>query len=97
MESRVHEGVARSFNKEETYIEIRLQLAKKLKKHRLQCHITQVELAKAVQSSQSRVAKMESGDPAVSVDLLIRTLLALGATHRELAKLIAGKGASRAA
>jgi transcriptional regulator with XRE-family HTH domain len=37
------------------------------------------EVADLIGSSQSRVAKMEAGDPSVSVDLLIRALLALGA------------------
>jgi transcriptional regulator with XRE-family HTH domain len=50
--------------------------------------LTQVDLAKAVQSSQSRVAKMEAGDPSVSLDLLVRSLIALGATSRELARII---------
>ena len=50
----------------------------------------QVELAKVVSSSQSRVAKMEAGDPGVSVDLLIRSLLALGTSNRELGRMISG-------
>jgi hypothetical protein len=45
--------------------------------------------AKVIQSSQSRVAKMEAGDPTVSLDLLVRSLLALGASNSELAKIIA--------
>lgn len=32
---------------------------------------------------------MEAGDPSVSIDLLIRSLLAMGATHRDLANVIA--------
>jgi hypothetical protein len=48
----------------------------------------QVELIKLARSSQSRVAKMEAGDPSVSLDLLIRSLLALGASNRELARMI---------
>src|SRR5690349_16034028 len=74
---------------EEAYIEIRLKLAEALKQHRVRRHVTQEELAKAVRSSQSRIAKMESGDPTVSIDLLIRTLLALGTSNRELGKIIA--------
>lgn len=37
-------------------------------------------------SSQSRIAKMEAGDPSVSLDLLIRSLFALGVTKRDLNK-----------
>ncbi|HLA82604.1 MAG TPA: transcriptional regulator, partial [Thermoleophilia bacterium] len=44
--------------------------------------------AKRLKSSQSRVAKMETGDPSVSLDLLVRSLLTLGASRRELARII---------
>jgi transcriptional regulator with XRE-family HTH domain len=47
-----------------------------------------VELARKLNSSQSRVAKMEKGDPTVSVDLLVKALLAMGATRRSIAKAI---------
>ena len=82
---------------EEAYIEIRLRLAEGLKRRRLRRRITQVELAKSVRSSQSRIAKMEAGDPTVSIDLLVRTLLALGASKRDVADLISGSSTSRAA
>jgi hypothetical protein len=42
-----------------------------------------------LKSSQSCIAKMERGDPSVSIDLLIKSLLALGTTRREIAKVIA--------
>jgi transcriptional regulator with XRE-family HTH domain len=51
-------------------------------------HLTQAALARKIGSSQSRVAKMETGDPSVSIDLLVRSLLALGADPRELARII---------
>ena len=82
-------GSAKEFlelsDEEDAYIELRLKLAEGLKARRLGRGLTQVQLAKAVRSSQSRVAKMESGDPTVSLDLLVRSLLALGTTNRELA------------
>ncbi len=93
-------GSARDFleltEEDEALIEIRLRLADGLKKRRARRRITQTELAKAVRSSQSRIAKMEAGDPTVSIDLLVRTLLALGASAKDVAKLISG-GAQRAA
>jgi transcriptional regulator with XRE-family HTH domain len=49
---------------------------------------TQTEVADLIGSSQSRVAKMEAGDPSVSVDLLIRTLLALGANRWQVGRAI---------
>jgi ribosome-binding protein aMBF1 (putative translation factor) len=74
---------------EEAYIELRLKLAEGLRARRQARGITQVELAHTLKSSQSRVAKMEAGHPTVSLDLLLRSLLALGASNRELAAIIA--------
>lgn len=75
---------------EEAFIELRLRLSRGLRARRLDARFTQAELAAAIGSSQSRVAKMEAGDPTVSVDLLVRSLLALGASDRDLARIIAG-------
>ena len=73
---------------EESLISLRHKLAEGLKDRRVRKRLTQVELAKAVNSSQSRVAKMEAGDPTVSIDLLVRSLIALGASNSDLAKII---------
>jgi len=73
---------------EEAYIELKLALSQSLKKRRQRKRITQTQLAKLIKSSQSRVAKMESCDPTVSIDLLIRSLLVLGTTKKELARVI---------
>ena len=70
-------------------IEMRLALGRSLKERRLASGRTQQELASQVGSSQSRVAKMESADPAVSIDLFVRSLLKLGATRQELGRIIA--------
>jgi DNA-binding XRE family transcriptional regulator len=74
---------------EAAYIELKLTLGAQLKQCRQQQKLTQVELAKRLQSNQSRIAKMEAGDPSVSLDLLIRSLLALGLTPTDLARIIA--------
>ena len=75
---------------EETrYIELKLALSASLKAERLKQGITQVELAKMMGSSQSRIAKMEAGDPTVSVDLLLKALLSLGVTKKQISKIIA--------
>jgi predicted transcriptional regulator len=71
-------------------IELRLKLAEGLKARRKAAGVSQVKFAQTIKSSQSRVAKMEAGDPTVSLDLLVRSILALGASNRELAALIAG-------
>lgn len=70
------------------YIELKLALSDKLKAKRVSKKLTQTELAKIMRSSQSRVAKMEAGDPAVSIDLLVKSLLALGVSRKELGRSI---------
>ena len=72
-------------------VDLRLRLANGLKLQRVQRRLTQGELAKVVRSSQSRVAKMEAGDPSVSIDLLFRSLIALGASSSDLAKIISSR------
>lgn len=74
---------------EELYVELKASLSQYLKRQRLASHLSQQELARLVKSSQSRVAKMEKGDPSVSIDLLIKSLLVLGTTRREIARAIA--------
>ena len=76
---------------EQAYIELRLKLADGLKARRSQSKLTQVEVAASLGSSQSRVAKMEAADPSVSVDLLVRSLIALGADNQDIAKIIAAR------
>lgn len=76
-------------SEETAYIELKLELSKNLKERRQERQLTQNQLAELVSSSQSRVAKMESGDPSVSLDLLIRSLLALGVSNKELSRMIA--------
>ena len=75
---------------EATYLEMKLRLAETLRKLRKDRSLTQMALAKRLKSSQSRVAKMEGGDRSVSLDLLIRTLLALGASQKDVGSVIHG-------
>jgi len=73
---------------EANYIETKLALAQHLKARRLRKRLTQIQLAKLLNSSQSRVNKMETGDPSVSIDLLVKSLFALGVSKKELGKAI---------
>lgn len=82
---------------EAAYVELKVALARSLKKRRQAKKWTQTQLAAAVGSSQPRVAKMESADRSVSVDLLIKALLTIGATRRDLAKTIGATKARNAA
>jgi DNA-binding XRE family transcriptional regulator len=71
---------------ESAYVELKLALSRSLQERRLRRKLTQEQLARLIKSSQSRVAKMEAGDPTVSIDLLVRSLLALGTSGRALAR-----------
>ena len=75
---------------EDLVVDLRMALADALRTRRLRDEMTQAQVAGVVGSSQSRVAKMEAADSAVSLDLLVRSLLALGATRKDLARIIAG-------
>ena len=83
-------------DEEAAYVEVRLRLAESLRHRRQKRKLSQTDLAKLLRSSQSRVAKMEGGDPSVSIDLLIRSLLALGASNRDLARAISGAALPKA-
>jgi DNA-binding XRE family transcriptional regulator len=82
---------------EAAFVEMKLALAESLRRRRQARRLTQTQLAKRIGSSQSRVAKMEAADPSVSIDLLMRSLLAMGASRAELAKIIAKRRPRRAA
>lgn len=75
---------------ESVLIEMRLALSRSLRQRRVDHGLSQAELAARMESSQSRVAKMEAGDPTVSLDLLVRSLLTLGASVADIAKALKG-------
>jgi ribosome-binding protein aMBF1 (putative translation factor) len=77
---------------EAAFIELKLRLSESLRKRRTRQNLSQTALAKKLKSSQSRVAKMEAGDPSVSVDLLLKALLATGATRNDLARVFGPRG-----
>lgn len=74
---------------EAAFVELKLALAGHLREVRLRNGWTQAQVAHKLGSSQSRVAKMEAGDSSVTLDLLVRSLLSLGASTREVATVIA--------
>lgn len=69
---------------EAALVEMKVDLSRTLRERRSGAGLTQAQLAKRLGSSQSRVAKMEAADPSVSVDLLVRGLLATGATRGDV-------------
>lgn len=74
---------------ENAFIELKLALSRQLKELRKAQKFSQETVAKKIQSSQSRVAKMEACDDTVSIDLMIKTMLSLGATNQDIAQAIA--------
>jgi transcriptional regulator with XRE-family HTH domain len=70
---------------------MKLALARCLRELRIKRKFSQARVAELVGSSQSRVAKMESGDPSVSVDLLIRSILAVGASTGEVVRALGSR------
>ena len=73
---------------EASLVELRLALSRNLKAWRTKRGWSQIQLARQLKSSQSRIAKMEAADASVSVDLLVRSLFVVGATPRDLARTI---------
>ena len=88
MDSRQRDRLPRVEPEEASFIELKLALAAGIREVREKSGLTQTEVAAGLGSSQSRVAKMEAGDRTVSLDLLVRSLLAMGTTKRELARII---------
>ena len=79
------------------FLEMKLALASGVRELRERKGLTQTALAERLGSSQSRVAKMEAGDRSVSLDLMMRSLLNIGATPTEIAKWIRRAETDRAA
>ena len=73
---------------ESRYLDLKFALMESLRAEREARNVTQAELAKLMGSTQPRIAKMEGGDPSVSVDALLKALIALGVTKKKLAKII---------
>ena len=84
-------------NEEVALIEVKLALAAAVRRQRNSQRMTQASLGRLLGSSQSRVAKMEAADASVSIDLLVRSLLRMGTSRKELASSIASTRPRRAA
>ena len=78
---------------ESALVEIRLALSQSLRERR-EKQMTQAELAQKIHSSQPRIAKAEGGDQSVSIEWLMRAILATGATPSDIGRAIAGAEAA---
>jgi ribosome-binding protein aMBF1 (putative translation factor) len=71
---------------ERRLVELRIVVSRTVRRLRQRQHLTQQQLATKLKSSQSRVAKIEAGAGDVSLDLLFRTLFAVGGCLADLAQ-----------
>jgi predicted XRE-type DNA-binding protein len=94
-------GGAREFlglsDEENEIVELKIRLADALRAQRTRRKLMQHQLAKLLGTSQSRVAKIEAGDPSVSIDLMFRSLLRMGASRTDLGIYVSGSRARRRA
>jgi ribosome-binding protein aMBF1 (putative translation factor) len=78
---------------EEEYIEMKLTLSNYFQALRKKQCLTQAQVAAKIKSSQSRVAKIERAEAAVSLDLIVRSIIALGSSKKEIGKVMLAKTA----
>lgn len=82
---------------EAALVELKLRLAYAVRERRSRRSMSQEQLGRLLGSSQSRVAKMEAADPSVSIDLMVRSLLRMGASRKQVASYISAPTRKRAA
>lgn len=88
---KVGKGPSSGARKQETLVaEMKSALARSLRKRRAERKLSQKILAARLGSSQSRVSKIEADDPEVSLDLLVRALIAIGSSRREIGRTLGG-------
>jgi predicted XRE-type DNA-binding protein len=76
---------------EEMLVDMKLAMATTVRQLRQSKHMTQIELAELIGSSQSRVAKLETADGSVSMELLVRSLATLGASRAQIGKIVGAR------
>jgi hypothetical protein len=74
-------------DQESILVEMRVRLSESVRARRRAKRLTQRQLAERIGSTQPRVARLEQAG--ASIEMLLRALLALGASRREIAKLLA--------
>jgi len=69
-------------------VETKVVLTRALRRQRRETQLTQTEVARAMRTSQSRVARIEAGDPSVSLDLVFKALYTVGMTPQDVGNFI---------
>ncbi len=77
---------------EAALVELKLALVGAVRKAREKRGLSQVDLAERMRSSQSRVAKIEAGDASVSLDLIVRALIAAGGSRKDVQQAFVAMG-----
>lgn len=71
-------------DEEARLVALKLSLISAVRKSRIKRRFSQTDLALRMKSSQSRIAKIEAGDPSVSLDMIVGALIASGAKTRDI-------------
>lgn len=71
------------------YIGIKINIGELVREYRERKGLSQANAADLLKISQSHLAKVETANPTVTIDLQIRSALALGATRQEIGQQIA--------
>jgi len=79
-----YETDKRKTEEERMLVELRVKLARAIRRRREQSNLSQKQVATRIKSSQPRVAKIEAASPDVSLDLSIRALFAAGGELSDL-------------
>jgi ribosome-binding protein aMBF1 (putative translation factor) len=74
---------------EAALVELKLALVTAVRRTRQKRGLSQIELAQRMRSSQSRIAKIEAGDASISLDLIVRALIAAGASRNDVHRAFA--------
>ena len=72
---------------ESTYIKIRIELHHKLREYMKKKSYTYTQLGKLLNLPKSTIKKIEIGGPGLTIDLMIRSLLEIGVTGKEIANI----------
>ena len=77
---------------EAALVALKLALVDAVRRTRQKRGLSQIDLAQRMHSSQSRIAKIEAGDASVSLDLIVRALIAAGASRKDMEKAFVAIG-----